>query len=123
MRIASLLAVAAAVAPLPAFAHPKLVSATPAADTAPAPTARVQLAFSEALVQQFSGADVAMTAMPGMKMNAPMRMPGQASLAEDGKMLIITFPKPLPKGSYRVDWHVVSTDTHRVQGDYSFQVK
>ena len=123
MRIASLLAVAALVAPLPAFAHPKLVSATPAADTASAPTARVQLVFSEALVQQFSGADIAMTAMPGMKMNAPMRMSGQASLAEDGKALVITFPKPLPKGSYRVDWHVVSTDTHRMQGNYNFQVQ
>jgi methionine-rich copper-binding protein CopC len=123
MRIASLLAVAAFVAPLPAFAHPRLVSATPKPNLTTAPTARVQLAFSERLVRQFSGADVVMTAMPGMKMNAPMRMEGKASLAEDGKTLMVTVAKPLPKGSYRVDWHVVSTDTHRLQGNYGFEVR
>ena len=123
MRIAPFLAVAARVAPLPAFAHPRLLSATPAANSATAPTARVQLVFSDRLVQQFSGADVVMTAMPGMKMHGPMRMQGQASLAEDGKTLVVTFAKPLPKGSYRVDWRVVSADTHRVQGNYSFEVR
>ena len=123
MRIAPFLAIAALVAPLPAYAHPRLLSATPAANSATAPTARLQLAFSERLVAQFSGADIVMTSMPGMKMNAPMKMPGQASLAEDGKTLVVTLPKALPKGGYRVDWHVVSTDTHRVQGNYSFQVQ
>lgn len=123
MRIASLVAVAALVAPLPALAHPKLVAATPAANTAAAPTARVQLVFSERLVGQFSGADVVMTAMPGMKMHGPMRMPGRTALAEDGKTLVVTFAKPLPKGSYRVDWRVVSADTHRVQGNYSFEIR
>lgn len=123
MRIAPLLAIAALVAPLPAFAHPKLLAATPAANTAAAPTARVQLVFSERLVSQFSGVDVVMTGMPGMKMHGPTRMPGKASLAEDGKTLVVTFARPLPKGSYRVDWHVVSADTHRVQGNYSFEIR
>ena len=84
MRIASLLAVAAFVAPLPAFAHPRLVSATPKPNLTTAPTARVQLAFSERLVRQFSGADVVMTAMPGMKMNALMRMEGVQDVAVVG---------------------------------------
>jgi len=123
MRIAPLLAIAALVAPLPAFAHPKLLAATPAANRAAAPTARVQLVFSERLVPQFSGADVVMTGMPGMQMHGPMRMPGKASLAADGKTLVVTFARPLPKGSYRVDWHVVSADTHRVQGNYSFEIR
>jgi len=123
MRFASVLALAVLVAPVAAYAHPKLVAATPAANATTAPTARLQLVFSERLVQQFSGADVVMTGMPGMKMHGPMRMPGQASLAEDGRTLVVTFAKPLPKGSYRVDWHVVSADTHRVQGNYTFQVQ
>lgn len=123
MRFAPFLAVAALIAPLPAYARPQLVSAAPAANSATVPTARLQLAFSERLVAQFSGADIMMTSMPGMKMNAPMKMPGQASLANDGKTLVVTVAKPLPKGSYRVAWHVVSTDTHRVQGNYSFQVQ
>jgi hypothetical protein len=123
MRIASVLAVAALIAPLPAFAHPKLVSATPAPNAATAPTARLQLVFSEKLVAQFSGAEVVMTDMPGMKMRGPVRMPVKASIAEDGKTLVLTLAKPLPKGSYRVDWHVVSIDTHRVKGNYSFKVQ
>ena len=64
MRFAPVFALAALVAPLPALAHPKLVSATPAPNSATAPTARVQLVFSERLVAQFSGADVVMTEMP-----------------------------------------------------------
>ena len=123
MRFASVLAVAAFVAPLPAFAHPKLVSATPAPDSTTAPTARLQLVFSEKLVGQFSGAEVVMTDMPGMKMHGPMKMPVKASVAADGKTLLLTLPKPLPKGGYRVDWHVVSSDTHRVKGSYSFKVQ
>jgi len=123
MRFAFVLAAAALVAPLPAFAHPKLVSATPAPNATTAATARLQLVFSERLVAQFSGADVVMTEMPGMKMHGPMKMPVKASLAEDGKTLVLTLAKPLPKGSYRVDWRVVSADTHRVQGNYSFKVQ
>ncbi|MDF2381797.1 copper homeostasis periplasmic binding protein CopC [Nostoc ellipsosporum NOK] len=123
MRFASVLAAAALVAPLPAFAHPKLVSATPAPNATTAATARLQLVFSERLVAQFSGADVVMTEMPGMKMHGAMKMPVKASLAEDGKTLVLTLAKPLPKGSYRVDWRVVSADTHRVQGNYSFKVQ
>lgn len=123
MRIASILAIAALIAPLPAFAHPRLLSATPAANSTAAPVARLQLAFSEGLVAQFSGVEVVMTDMPGMKMNAPMRMPARTSLAEDGKTLVVTLAKLLPRGIYRVDWRVVSKDTHRVQGNYSFQVR
>nr|WP_294809540.1 copper homeostasis periplasmic binding protein CopC [uncultured Sphingomonas sp.] len=123
MRFAPVLAIAALIAPLPAFAHPKLVSATPAPDAATAPTARLQLVFSERLVAQFSGAELVMTEMPGMTMHGPMRMAAKASVAEDGKTLALTLAKPLPKGGYRVDWHVVSADTHRVQGNYSFKVQ
>ncbi|KRC81106.1 copper homeostasis periplasmic binding protein CopC [Sphingomonas sp. Root241] len=123
MRFAPVLTIAALVAPLPAFAHPKLVLATPAANAATAPTARVQLVFSERLIGQFSSAEIVMTEMAGMKMHGPMKMSVKASVAGDGKTLVLTLAKPLPKGSYRVDWHVVSADTHRVQGNYSFKVQ
>ncbi len=125
MRSLSLV-VALAVATLasaPAFAHPKLLSANPAANTVVAATARLQLSFSEGLVAQFSGADLSMTDMPGMKMKSPMKMALKASLAPDGKTLILALAKPLPRGTYKLDWHVVSTDTHRVQGSYAFKVK
>jgi copper resistance protein C len=123
MRFAPIIVIAALVAPLPAFAHPKLLSATPAPNAVTAPTARVQLVFSERLVAQFSGAEIVMTDMPGMKMHGPMKMPAKASISSDGKTLVLTLAKPLPKGGYRIDWHVVSADTHRVKGNYSFKVQ
>jgi methionine-rich copper-binding protein CopC len=107
-----------------AQAHPKLLSATPAPNSSVATTSKIELHFNEVLVSQFSGVDLAMTDMPGMKMNAPMKMSGLATaLSADGKTLVITMKSPLPSGTYKVDWHVVSTDTHRVNGSYSFKVK
>ena len=37
--------------------------------------------------------------------------------------LVLTLAKPLMAGSYQVAWHVVSTDTHRIQGNLAFTVK
>ena len=104
-------------------AHPKLSSATPAADTVVVAPTKIQLVFSEALVAQFSGIDLTMTEMPGMKIG-PMKMNGvKATLAPDGKTLVATLAKPLTAGTYKLDYHVVSTDTHRIQGGYTFKVK
>lgn len=106
-----------------AQAHPRLATASPAAHAIGAAPTRVQLVFTEALVAQFSGIDLTMTEMPGMKMG-PMKMSGvKATLAPDGKTLVATFAKPLSAGTYKVDYHVVSTDTHRIQGSYSFKVR
>lgn len=106
-----------------AYAHPKLATALPEADTTVVAPTKVQLVFTEALVAQFSGIDLTMTEMPGMKMG-PMKINGvKAALADDGKTLVATFAKPLSAGTYKVDYHVVSTDTHRIQGSYSFKVK
>lgn len=123
MRFAPIVATALLVAPVAAYAHPKLVSATPAPNGVAAPTATVQLVFSESLVAQFSGADLVMTDMPGMKMNTPMRMPASAALGADGKTLIVTLPRALTAAGYKLSYHVVSTDTHRVEGNYSFRVR
>lgn len=106
----------------PVFAHPKLVSANPAPNATIAPTARVQVSFSEALLPKLSGADVVMTGMPGMDSHPPMKMGASVDVGSDRKTLIIKLAKPLPKGSYRLDWHVVSADTHRVKGSYVFKV-
>lgn len=104
-------------------AHPKLDNATPAANVVVAAPTRIQLVFSEALVAQFSGMDLTMTEMPSMKMG-PMKMNGvKANVGADGKMLVATLAKPLPVGTYKVDYHVVSADTHRVQGSYTFKVQ
>lgn len=105
-----------------AQAHPKLVSATPAANASVAAPARVELRFSERLMPKFSGADLMMTAHAG-KAQVPMKMTGTATLAADGRTLVVTPKSSLGSGSYSVAWHVVSVDAHRVAGNYAFAVK
>jgi methionine-rich copper-binding protein CopC len=123
MRFGLIAATAALLVASPALAHPKLVSATPAPNSVVASTARLQLTFSESLVANFSGVELVMTDMPGMRMSAPMRMTVTTAIAPDGKTVVVTSAKPLPRGAYKLDWHAVSADTHRVQGSYAFKVK
>lgn len=121
MRRLSVLTAAAAFAFAgTAYAHPKLVSASPAANATVAKPASIKLVFSEKLMPAFSKAELTMAAMPGM---AAMKMPGTAALASDGRTLVVTPKSPLHAGRYTVDWHVVSTDTHKVAGSYAFAVK
>lgn len=103
-----------------ANAHPKLVSATPAANATVAKPARIELHFSEKLMPAFSKAELIMAARPGM---AAMKMASGAALGPDGRTLIITPNASLPRGRYNVAWQVVSTDTHKVAGSYAFAVK
>jgi hypothetical protein len=42
---------------------------------------------------------------------------------EDDKALVVTVPKDLPPGTYKVVWKVLSIDTHRTQGDFKFKIK
>ncbi len=120
----SLLIVAAFLTSTAALAHPKLTASTPAADATVAAPSVIDLTFSEALVAQFSGVELDMMTMPGMKMTKPMKMKAAPStLSADGKTLSTSFAKPLPRGTYQLNWHAVSDDTHRVEGSYSFTVK
>lgn len=106
-----------------AQAHPRLVAASPAANTAIASTTQLKLTFNEALVAQFSGISIVMTDMPGMKMATPMSVGAVTStVAADGKTLVGTLKSPLPVGTYKLGWHAVTADTHRVEGSYSFTV-
>ena len=123
MRFGILAALTMLATASPALAHPKLVSATPAPNASVAATGRLQLTFSEPLVAKFSGVELVMTDMPGMKMSSPMKMVARTALGADGRTVVVTLAKPLPRGTYRLDWHVVSADTHRVKGSYGFKVQ
>ncbi|KAF1007461.1 MAG: Copper resistance protein C [Luteibacter sp.] len=119
----ALIAVPAFFASAAAFAHPKLLVSTPADKATVAAPATVELGFSETLMPQMSGADVVMTSMPGMPGMGPMKVNVKVVTSEDAKSLVVTPARPLGKGDYRVDWHVVSTDTHAVKGSLTFTVK
>lgn len=123
MRIAVFAAMVALVAATPAAAHAKLVSATPAPNSIVAAPATLQLSFSESLVASFSGVELEMIDMPGMKMASPMKMPVTTALSADGKTMVVKTSRPLPRGAYKLDWHAVSADSHRVEGSFTFKVK
>lgn len=108
----------------PALAHPKLLVAAPAAQATVSNVTRASLTFNEALTASLSGIDLTMTAMPGMRDHAPMKIAGfKTALGEDGKTLTAAFPRPLPAGAYRLDWHAVAADTHRITGSLTFTVR
>ncbi|WP_354677199.1 copper homeostasis periplasmic binding protein CopC [Cupriavidus plantarum] len=117
------LAVAAAVASSVAFAHPKLVSSTPADKAEVSAPQKIELKFSENLMTQFSGANLVMTGMPGMAGHAPMKVAAKVSGSEDPNTMVITPAQPLVPGTYRVDWRAVSSDTHPINGNIGFTVK
>lgn len=117
-----LVAAAAFLASGAVFAHPKVVATTPADHAEVSAPATIQVTFSETLMTQLSGADLTMTDMPGMTMG-PMKIEVKTAASADAKSLVITPAKPLAPGTYRVDWHVVSSDTHAVKGSFSFRVK
>lgn len=108
----------------PAFAHPRLVSSTPAAAATVSAPRQVTLTFNETLMPALTGAEVVMTGMPGINNHQPMKINGaKISVAADGKTLLVAFVRPLAAGNYAVNWHAVSGDTHRVTGSVAFTVR
>jgi hypothetical protein len=95
-----------------ALAHATLERASPpVGGSVTGSPGEVRLWFSEAIERRFSGAEV--TGPAG-------RVGGRASVS--GNQLVIAVPRLAP-GSYRVSWHVVSVDTHRTEGAFTFEVK
>ncbi|MBZ6397990.1 MULTISPECIES: copper homeostasis periplasmic binding protein CopC [Erwiniaceae] len=117
------IAVVASVTAFAVQAHPELASSVPADKAQVAAPSKVELHFTENLVTKFSGARLIMTAMPGMSSHAPMPVSAKVAAGSDPKTMIITPAKPLPAGTYKVEWRAVSSDTHPRTGNYSFSVK
>jgi copper resistance protein C len=114
----SLLALAAAtLITASANAHPTLISASPAADLASVESPReIKLNFSEGVVVKFSGLELKDQGGNAIATGAVV------TNGKDKKQLVVPLPTPLTVGRYTVNWHAVSEDTHRVQGQYSFTV-
>lgn len=100
-----------------ANAHPKLKSTSPAADVSSkvSPT-EIKLNFSEGVIAKFSGVELKDEAGKTIATCVPATDP------KDQKQLVVPLPVPLTAGHYTVNWHAVSEDTHRVKGQYSFEV-
>jgi len=100
-----------------AHAHPTLKFASPPVDgTAAAAPTEIRLNFSEAVISKFSS--VELRDQSGIKVATGK----VATDAKDEKQLVVLLQAPLKAGTYTVKWVVVTADTHRVNGTYSFKV-
>ena len=99
----------------PVFAHAKLTAAEPAANATVAAPREIVLRFNEKMVGGFSGLEL--TSAGGEKVAV------KTSLGKDGMSMIGVPARPLAKGVYKVAWHAVTADSHRMQGDFSFTVR
>lgn len=125
-RAIGLLAASAGLAlAMPATAHTHVASSTPAAASTVSNVRTVSITFSEAFMPALSGLEIVMTGMPGMTGSHPaMKIAGvKVAPSADLKTLVATLARPLPTGTYDVNWHAVGADTHRMTGKVSFTVR
>ena len=103
-------------APLPALAHAHLDRAMPAPASVQASAPKeVVIWFTEALEAKFSTIEV--RDAKGAAMQA-----GPATLAPGNTAQLRVPLKELTPGTYKVIWRVLSVDTHRSKGEFSFKV-
>lgn len=117
-KLLSIMTVLAGVAiAAPAWAHAHLVSAQPAVGSTVAAADQIRITFSEGIEITFSKVEVSRAN------GAPIALGAVALDPANDKVVVLSLPGNLPAGVYTVDWHVVSVDTHRTEGTYSFTVK
>jgi len=101
-----------------AFAHPHVVSSTPAKDAQVSASPKVvRIKFNEAPSAAFS--DIAVKDASGKAVKV-----GKTGIDKaDKTALTADVAQTLAPGVYTVDWKASGSDTHKVTGTYSFTVK
>jgi methionine-rich copper-binding protein CopC len=103
----------AALGSVAALGHATLQSATPLVGSTVASAPReVALTFSQNLESAFSSVEV--TDANGGRVD-------QGKVQISGNAMRVGL-KSLPQGTYRVRWHVLSVDTHKTEGSFTFRV-
>jgi methionine-rich copper-binding protein CopC len=97
------------------LAHAHLQSQTPAADSTVSAPAELSMVFSEGVEADFSKVTIT-------KDGTEILVKSLVTQGSDKKTLIVTPAAPLTAGAYKVEWHVVSVDTHKSEGAYGFKV-
>lgn len=98
-----------------AFAHAHLQGQTPAADSTVDAPAELSLVFSEGVEADFCKVTISHD-------GDEILVKSLVTQGPDKKTLIVTPAAPLTAGDYKVEWHVVSVDTHKSEGAYAFEV-
>lgn len=100
--------------PTSVLAHAMLDHASPkVGSSSPSAPHEVVLWFTENLEPAFSQIEV-------RNASGALVSSGKAHLGAKNELHIAL--KALPPGTYKVSWRVLSVDTHRTQGDFSFRV-
>jgi methionine-rich copper-binding protein CopC len=110
-----LVALSLAVPVSAAHAHPRLLKATPAADSRAEAPRQIALSFNEDL-------DLALTRVTILRGEVPVRPDSMHLAADDDKTVVATFATALAPGRYTVRWQVTGDDGHPVRGQFSFDV-
>ena len=77
---------------------------------------QIRITFNENVIPKFSGVEL-------KDQRGKMIATGKAAIDPANKrQLVVPVQEPLAPGDYKVEWHAVSDDTHRVKGSYSFSV-
>ena len=98
-----------------AFAHAHLKASDPAADSSVSAPAALRLTFSEGIEATFTKVSLS-------KDGTEIAIKGLETPDADKKTLVVTPAAALASGTYKVEWHAVSVDTHKSEGTYSFKV-
>jgi len=117
MKLYAFAVVAAAILTAPrAEAHAFLDHSSPAVgSTVPSAPAALTMWFTQQLEPAFTTASV--TDASGNAVDA-----GPAAVDPQNPVELRVPLKPLPPGTYTVNWHALSVDTHTTQGHFTFQV-
>jgi methionine-rich copper-binding protein CopC len=100
-----------------AFAHAHLDRSNPPVGSTVTPSPKeIVLTFTDELEPAFSSADV--RSETGAAMQS-----GKASVDSANRTQLRVPLKALPPGTYKVNWRVMSVDTHRTEGNFSFRVR
>jgi methionine-rich copper-binding protein CopC len=112
----ALFALAAASVPQAANAHAVLQSAQPSVGGSIASSpSTIVLEFSEGVEARYSHVSVTGTG-GAVAVSRPSNGGGKSTL-------VVKLSQNLKPGHYRVQWSVVSVDTHKTQGSFSFDVQ
>jgi hypothetical protein len=98
-----------------AWAHAFLARSDPAVGATVAAPKQVSIWYTEEVEPAFSRIEV--TNGAGQRVDE-----GGTHIDPANRELLHVALKPLPPGTYKVTWHVVSVDTHHTQGDFTFTV-
>lgn len=115
------LALAGVTAAYPACARPTLVESLPQQGSVVSKPTALELTFSEAVPPTDLSITLTMIAMPGMANHRPMAIKG-FDVVPVGTKVGLRFPRPLPAGTYRLDWTVRGAPAEPVRGSLTFKV-